>query len=81
MPVAPDHAPGVDPLDVQEILVALRRLSPRQRAAVLLHDEEGFTGPEVGRLMGMSAATVRVHLFRGRRRLRALLSTEETPDE
>jgi DNA-directed RNA polymerase specialized sigma24 family protein len=31
--------------------------------------------------MGMSAATVRVHLFRGRRRLRALLSTEETLDE
>lgn len=81
MPVAPDPAPGVDPLDVQEILVALRRLSPRQRAAVLLYDEEGFTGPEVGRLMGMSAATVRVHLFRGRRRLRALLSTEETLDE
>ncbi len=56
---------------------ALGTLSTNQHAAVLLHDEEGFTGPEVGRLLGMSAATVRVHLFRGRRRLRTLLGSEE----
>lgn len=80
LPFTPDPAPGIDPVDVQELLAALRQLSPHQRAAVLLHDEEGFTGPEVGRMLGMSAATVRVHLFRGRRRLRALLSTEEAPD-
>jgi DNA-directed RNA polymerase specialized sigma24 family protein len=35
----------------------------------------------VGRLLGMSAATVRVHLFRARKRLRALLGDEEVPDE
>jgi RNA polymerase sigma-70 factor (ECF subfamily) len=81
VPAMPDPAPGIDPLDVQELLAALRQLSPHQRAAVLLHDEEGLTGPEVGRLLGMSAATVRVHLFRGRRRLRALLSIEETTDD
>ena len=79
-PQLPDPAPGIDPFDVQEIMTALVQLSPNQRAAVLLHDEEGFTGPEVGRLLGMSAATVRVHLFRGRKRLRALLSTEEDSD-
>ena len=79
-PQPPDPSPGIDPFDVQEILAALARLSPNQRAAVLLHDEEGFTGPEVGRLLGMSAATVRVHLFRGRKHLRALLSTEEDSD-
>jgi RNA polymerase sigma factor (sigma-70 family) len=79
-PRSPDPSPGIDPFAVQEILTALARLSPNQRAAVLLHDEEGFTGPEVGRLLGMSAATVRVHLFRGRKRLRALLSTEEDSD-
>ncbi len=79
-PQLPDPAPGIDPFDVQEILKALATLSPNQRAAVLLHDEEGFTGPEVGRLLGMSAATVRVHLFRGRKRLRTLLGTEEDSD-
>jgi RNA polymerase sigma-70 factor, ECF subfamily len=76
----PDPSPGIDPFDVKEILEALAQLSPNQRAAVLLHDEEGFTGPEVGRLLGMSAATVRVHLFRGRKHLRALLRTEEDSD-
>jgi DNA-directed RNA polymerase specialized sigma24 family protein len=53
----------------------------RTSGPVLLHDEEGFTGPEVGRLLGMSAATVHVHLFRGRKRLRTLLSTEEDSDD
>jgi RNA polymerase sigma-70 factor (ECF subfamily) len=74
---AADAVPGLDPAEVQDVLRALGRLSRNQRAAVLLHDEEGFTGPEVGRLLGMSPATVRVHLFRGRRRLRELLGTEE----
>jgi RNA polymerase sigma-70 factor (ECF subfamily) len=79
-PRPPDPAPGIDPFAVQEILAALASLSSNQRAAILLHDLEGFTGPEVGRLLGMSAATVRVHLFRGRTRLRATLTTEEDSD-
>ena len=76
-PLAPDALPGVDPSDVHDVLQSLRSLSTNQRAAVLLHDLEGFSGPEIGRLLGMTAATVRVHLFRGRRRLRDLLGTEE----
>ena len=79
-PILPEPAPGIDPGEVQDVLKALGALSTNQRAAVLLHDEEGFTGPEVGRLLGMSAATVRVHVFRGRRRLRELLGTEEEID-
>jgi RNA polymerase sigma-70 factor (ECF subfamily) len=80
LPPLPDPAPGIDPGEVQDILRALARLSTNQRAAVLLHDEEGFTAPEVGKLLGISAATVRVHLFRGRRRLRELLGSEEEID-
>jgi len=80
-PALPDPVPGIDPGEVHDVLRALGELSTNQRAAILLHDEEGFTGPEVGRLLGMSAATVRVHLFRGRRRLRALLGTEEESDD
>jgi RNA polymerase sigma-70 factor (ECF subfamily) len=79
-PHIPDPAPVIDPGEVQDVLKALGALSANQRAAVLLHDEEGFTGPEVGRLLGISAATVRVHLFRGRRRLRELLGSEEEID-
>jgi RNA polymerase sigma-70 factor, ECF subfamily len=80
-PFGPDDVPGVDPLDVHDVLLALRSLTPNQRSAVLLHDLEGFTGPEISRLLGMTAATVRVHLFRGRRRLRDLLGTEEGLDD
>jgi RNA polymerase sigma-70 factor (ECF subfamily) len=76
-PVMPDLVPGLDPGEIQDVIRALAQLSPNQRAAVLLYDLEGFTGPEVGRLLGMSAATVRVHLFRGRRRLRETLGVEE----
>jgi DNA-directed RNA polymerase specialized sigma24 family protein len=48
---------------------------------VVLHDQEGMSAPEVARMLGMSAATVRVHLFRGRKRLRALLGSEEADDD
>jgi RNA polymerase sigma-70 factor (ECF subfamily) len=75
-PEMPDPVPGIDPLEIREVLDALAMLTLNQRAAVVLHDQEGMTAPEVARLLGMSAATVRVHLFRGRKRLRALLGAE-----
>jgi len=80
-PPAPDPVPGIDPVEVHDVISALWTLSPNQRAAVLLHDQEGFTAPEVGRLIGISAATVRVHLFRARRRLREVLGGEEDRDD
>jgi len=80
-PPAPDPVPGLDPGEIQDVIRALAILSPNQRAAVLLYDLEGFTGLEVARLLGMSSATVRVHLFRGRRRLRELLGAEEDDDD
>jgi RNA polymerase sigma-70 factor, ECF subfamily len=76
-PAMPDPVPGIDPSEIQDLIRGLALLSANQRAAVLLHDLEGFTSPEVARLLGMTAATVRVHLFRGRRRLREALGAEE----
>jgi RNA polymerase sigma-70 factor (ECF subfamily) len=81
LPAAPDPVPGLDPGEIQDVIRALAVLSPNQRAAVLLHDLEGFPGREVAALLGISAATVRVHLFRGRGRLRELLGTEEDDDD
>jgi RNA polymerase sigma factor (sigma-70 family) len=80
LPSLPDAVPGIDPFEIQDVLQALAQLTHNQRAAVLLHDEEGLTAPEVARLLGMSAATVRVHLFRARKHLRTLLSSEEEDD-
>jgi RNA polymerase sigma-70 factor (ECF subfamily) len=81
VPEAPDPVPGIEPLDVREIISALRTLTLNQRSAVVLHDQEGMSASEVARMLGMSAATVRVHLFRGRKRLRALLGSEEADDD
>ncbi|HEV8563760.1 MAG TPA: sigma-70 family RNA polymerase sigma factor [Actinomycetota bacterium] len=66
--------------DVAEVLMALRKLTPSQRAAVYLHYQADLPIREIARLMGTSVAAVKVHLHRGRRRLRGLLGTEETSD-
>ena len=60
-----------------ELVAALRRLSERQRAAVVLHHAADYPVREVARMLGTSAAAVRVHLTRGRRRLRELLEERD----
>jgi RNA polymerase sigma-70 factor (ECF subfamily) len=60
-----------------DLFGALRTLSPAQRAAVYLHYRVDLPVREVAHLTGMSTAAVKVHLMRGRRRLRELLGTED----
>jgi RNA polymerase sigma-70 factor, ECF subfamily len=62
------------------LVPALRELSPGQRAAVVLHYEADLPLREVASRMGTSVAVVKMHLFRGRRRLRELLGAEEVED-
>jgi RNA polymerase sigma-70 factor (ECF subfamily) len=66
------------PDPVRDVVVALRTLSPNQRAAVVLHLYADIPTREVARVLGCSQATVRVHLAQARRRLRPLL---EDPDD
>lgn len=68
---------AIEAPDLVDLIRALEALPARQRAAVILHDEEGYSAAEVGHLLGIAAPTVRVHLHRGRQRLRTLLGTEE----
>ncbi len=77
-PIEPDTE--VEPPELGELLQALRRLSPNQRAAIVLRFEEGLSVDEVARRMGIVAPTVRVHIHRGRKRLRELLADQETDD-
>jgi RNA polymerase sigma-70 factor, ECF subfamily len=56
---------------------ALKELTPAQRAAVFLHYRVDLPVREVAHLMGTSSAAVKVHLMRGRRRLRELLGEED----
>jgi RNA polymerase sigma-70 factor, ECF subfamily len=57
----------------RDLVLALGALSERQRVSVVLHDGAGYPSKEVARIIGSTEAAVRVHLMRGRRRLRGLL--------
>jgi RNA polymerase sigma factor (sigma-70 family) len=59
-----------------DLIAALAGLSPRQRAALILHYYAGYSTREVAEIVGSSAATVRVHLSQDRRRLRRLLEVD-----
>ena len=59
-----------------DLVVALRSLSPRQRAAVVLHHAADYPIREVAAILGSTPAAVKVHLMRGRRRLRELLEED-----
>jgi RNA polymerase sigma-70 factor (ECF subfamily) len=77
----PEAVPTSDaPGYVGEIMKALRTLSPKQRAAIVLRYEADLPIAEIADRMGVAEATVRVHLHRGRRRLRELLGSQEVDD-
>ena len=56
--------------------VAMRELSPMQRASVALHDFAGYTLLEVAAITGSTASAVSVHLVRAHRKLRRHLEEE-----
>ena len=68
------------PPEFAGLFEALRRLPPRERAAMVLFYVLDLPVAEVAARMGVAAPTVRVHLTRGRRRLAALLGDEEVSD-
>jgi len=67
----------VAPPELGGVIEALRKLSPNQRAAVVLRHVLDLDVDDVAARMGIASPTVRVHLHRARRRLRALLGDEE----
>lgn len=60
-----------------ELLDALTGLPPKQRAVLVLHYYGGYKSREIALMVGSTAATVRVHLSAGRKRLRALLEVDD----
>jgi RNA polymerase sigma-70 factor (ECF subfamily) len=65
------------PDETAELLVALARLSPKQRAAIVLHYHARYSLKEVAGIIGSTPAAVGVHLHRGRKRLRELLGEDD----
>jgi RNA polymerase sigma-70 factor (ECF subfamily) len=76
---ADDTAPRLDQLVEQKEMSAcvqdyLDSLSDSYRAAILLHDMQGLSNPEIAEMLGCSLATVKIRLHRARARLRAKLA-------
>ena len=57
----------------QLILQNVTRLKPRQRAAFVLRDIEGFDFQEIARMTGMPIANIRSNLYLARKNIRQLL--------
>ena len=63
------------PLDL-DLIAAVRRLPPRQRAVVALRYGEDLPVNEVADILGCTASTASVHLHRARTKLAELLTEE-----
>ena len=57
--------------DVQDVLTkALNKLPETQKSLVLLRDYEGYNYAEIGEIMELSEAQVKVYIFRARKALK-----------
>jgi RNA polymerase sigma-70 factor, ECF subfamily len=79
----PEPAGGEDPADAAiaawnwgQVQVALGRLPPLWRMAVVLRHQEGLSYDEVAHALELPIGTVKTYLFRARRSLRDLLAGE-----
>ena len=75
--VAHESSAPAEASEASELLEALTSLPPKQRAVLVLHYYGGYKAREIALILGSTAATVRVHLSVGRRRLRALLEVDD----
>ena len=65
------------PESIRDLVAALAQLSPRQRAAAVLHYRDGYTLAEVASLIGSTPSAVGVHVHRARARLTDLLEVTD----
>jgi RNA polymerase sigma-70 factor (sigma-E family) len=68
-----DADQGPEPDDTARVMAAVRRLPPRQRAAVVLRYYEDMSDTEIGAALGCSPGTVKSQLSKGRNHLARLL--------
>jgi RNA polymerase sigma factor (sigma-70 family) len=65
--------------DLNEILhKALDHLSEQQKISVMLRDYEGYNYKEIGEIMGLSEAQVKINIYRGRVALKNFIGKIET---
>jgi RNA polymerase sigma-70 factor (ECF subfamily) len=54
----------------------LKSLSPRERTALCLWANEGYTAKDISQVLTCSASTARVYLFNARRKIKAMLEND-----
>lgn len=69
-------ASSAAPAEDGDLLRAVQALPEKYSAVIHLHYYEGYSIREIGKLLGLPAATVGTRLARGRDRLRKLLKEE-----
>ena len=62
--------------EAREVLNAVLALPQKERDVVYLHYYEGYTAPEISRLLGKNVNTIYTNLARARERLREMLGGE-----
>jgi len=72
---------AIAPIFASRLVELMKDLSPRQRMVLDLVDFQGFEPSEAAELLGLAPQTVRVHLFRARKTLRAAASPPEPASE
>jgi len=83
--VAVEDLPLADPVDSLARVIERREMSgcvrdflaelpDSYRAALMLHDLEGLSAPEIATLLDASVPTIKIRLHRARLKLRAALS-------
>ena len=58
---------------------AMRRMKPRERQLLWLAHAEGYSHREIAEVMGLASASIRLLLFRARRKIAALLRNQSVP--
>ena len=69
--------PGPDPGDPEPLPSRfLKKLSPKERTALCLWANEGYTARDISEVLGCSAGTARVYLFNARRKIKMLMEND-----
>lgn len=59
----------------------LRNLSPKERIALVLWANEGYSGEEIGGVLKCAPSTARVYLFKARRKIKASLEHQHAENQ
>ena len=78
--IVASETPSSDALLAQRLEWALDRLPGGMRKVLILHDVEGYTHDEIGKMLGTTAGTSKSQLFKARGKMRELLKSLNTQD-